>query len=135
MEKTERIICNILGVDKYEINMEVSLYNLICDELESSLHESLFYGLIKLFIHTETGKCSQLIFTTHETGLLNLELFRRDQIWFTELRPEDRSTDLYSLAEIKNVRKEENFEKGYISGKYGAVPMLNPDFANIVSHL
>ena len=74
-----------------------------------------------------------MIFTTHETGLLNLDLFRRDQIWFTEMRKEDRSTDLYSLAEIKNVRKEDNFEKGYVSGKYGAIPMLNLNFADIVS--
>ncbi len=108
---------------------------LICDELESGLHESLVYGLVKLFMNTKVGKFAQLIFTTHETGLLNLDLFRRDQIWFTELKKEERSTDLYSLAEIKNVRKEENFGKGYISGKYGAIPMLNPDFANIVSQM
>ena len=76
-----------------------------------------------------------MIFTTHETGLLNLDLFRRDQIWFTELTKDERSTDLYSLAEIKNVRKEENFGKGYIAGKYGAIPMLNLDFANIVSQM
>jgi len=74
-----------------------------------------------------------MIFTAHETGLLNLDLFRRDQIWFTEMRQKDRSTNLYSLAEIKNVRKEENFEKGYVSGKYGAIPMLNLNFADIVS--
>lgn len=108
---------------------------LICDELESSLHESLVFGLVKLFINTDIGKFSQLVFTTHETGLLNLELFRRDQIWFTELRKTDRSTDLYSLAEIKNVRKEENYGKGYIAGKYGAIPMLNLDFAKVVSLL
>lgn len=108
---------------------------LICDELESSLHESLVYGLVKLFINTEAEKFAQLIFTTHETGLLNLDLFRRDQIWFTELQNNERSTDLYSLAEIKNVRKEENFGKGYIAGKYGAIPMLNLDFANIVSQM
>lgn len=108
---------------------------LICDELESSLHESLVFGLVKLFINTDAKKYAQLIFTTHETGLLNLDLFRRDQIWFTELRQDERSTDLYSLAEIKNVRKEENFGKGYIAGKYGAIPMLNLDFANIVSRM
>ena len=72
-----------------------------------------------------------MIFTTHEPGLLNLDLFRRDQIWFTELKKDDRSTDLYSLAEIKNVRKEESFRKGYIAGKYGAIPMLNLNFADI----
>lgn len=108
---------------------------LICDELESSLHESLVYGLVKLFIEEDAGKFAQMVFTTHETGLLSLDLFRRDQIWFTELKKEERATDLYSLAEIKNIRKEENFGKGYIAGKYGAIPMLNLNFANIVSQL
>ena len=87
---------------------------LICDEIESGLHESLFYELIKLFIQIQSKQKAQLIFSTHETGLLNLDLLRREQIWFTELRAADRSTDLYSLAEIKNVRKDENFEE-YIS--------------------
>lgn len=108
---------------------------LVCDELESSLHEALVFGLVKQFIKTDSKKFAQLIFTTHETGLLNLDLFRRDQIWFTELKTNERSTDLYSLAEIKNVRKEENYGKGYIAGKYGAIPMLNLDFANVVSHM
>lgn len=108
---------------------------LICDEIESSLHESLVYGLVKLFMSVKTEKFAQMIFTTYETGLLNLDVFRRDQIWFTELKAEDRSTDLYSLAEIRNVRKEDNFGRGYISGKYGAIPMLNLDFANIVSEM
>jgi hypothetical protein len=108
---------------------------LLCDELESSLHESLVYGLVKLFVNVKTEKFAQLIFTTHETGLLNLDLFRRDQIWFAEMKSSDRSTDLFSLAEIKNVRKEDNFGKGYITGKYGAIPMLNLDFANVVSNM
>lgn len=108
---------------------------LICDEIESSLHKSLVYGLVKLFMSVKTEKFAQMIFTTYETGLLNLDVFRRDQIWFTELKAEDRSTDLYSLAEIRNVRKEDNFGRGYISGKYGAIPMLNLDFANIVSEM
>lgn len=49
-------------------------------------------------------------------------------MWFTQL-DEERATDLYSLLEIKNVRKTENLEKGYISGKYGAIPMLNKSFS------
>ncbi len=108
---------------------------LICDEIESSLHESLVFELIKLFVNVKTKEFAQMIFTTHETGLLNLDLFRRDQIWFTEMKGADRSTDLFSLAEIKNVRKIDNFGKGYIAGKYGAIPMLNLDFANIVSNM
>lgn len=108
---------------------------LICDEIESGLHESLVFGLVKLFAEVNNNKFSQMIFTTHETGLLNLDVFRRDQIWFTELREDDRSTDLYSLVEIKNVRKEDNFNRAYISGKYGAIPMLNLNFADIVSKM
>ena len=65
-----------------------------------------------------------MIFTTHDTSLLDSDLFRRDQIWFTQLK-KGRVTDLYSLAEIKNVRKTENLAKGYIQGKYGAIPLLN----------
>lgn len=106
---------------------------LVCDELESNLHESLLFGLVKQFVNTRGSKPAQLIFTTHETGLLNLDLFRRDQIWFTENKTADRSTDLFSLTEIRNVRKVENFGKGYIAGKYGAIPMLNLNFANVIS--
>lgn len=110
---------------------------LVCDEIESCLHESLVFGLVKLFMEVNNNKYAQMIFTTHETGLLNLDIFRRDQIWFTELKEEDRSTDLYSLVEIKNVRKEDNFKRGYISGKYGAIPMLNlmKDINNLSSQV
>ena len=128
IRKLFAIICPIIDI---MMNGKV----LICDELESGLHESLVFGLVKLFMDYKTQKFAQMIFTTHETGLLSLDLFRRDQIWFTELKNEDRSTDLYSLSEIKNVRKEDNFGKGYIAGKYGAIPMLNLDFADIVSKM
>ena len=107
---------------------------LICDEFERGLHEILAYEIIKMFRNADKDQTAQLFFSTHDTGLLNKDLFRRDQIWFTQLR-EDRSTDLYSLTEIKNVRKTENLEKGYISGKYGAIPILNLDFVNAISEM
>ncbi len=100
---------------------------LVCDELESSLHESVISQIVQLFQHYQKDKFAQLIFSTHDTSLLNSDLFRRDQVWFTQLNKE-RATDLYSLVEIKNVRKSENLEKGYVSGKYGAIPMLNKTF-------
>ncbi len=100
---------------------------LICDELEASLHESVIFQIVQLFQYYQKDKFAQLIFSTHDTSLLDTDLFRRDQVWFTQLNAE-RATDLYSLAEIKNVRKFENLEKGYISGKYGAIPMLNKKF-------
>lgn len=103
---------------------------LVCDELEANLHESIVYELVRAFSDSELNESAQLLFTTHETGLLDFDLFRRDQIWFTEMRMEDRSTDLYSLAEVKNVRRDESFKRGYISGRYGALPMLNSNFAD-----
>lgn len=106
---------------------------LICDELEASLHESILHGLVNLFRQLKSEKFAQLIFTTHDTSILDLDLFRRDQVWFTEISQDSRATELYSLAEIKNVRKGENVGKGYIMGKYGAIPMLNVNLAQIIS--
>lgn len=106
---------------------------LVCDELEASLHESILHGLVTLFRQIKSEKFAQLIFTTHDTSILDLDLFRRDQVWFTEISQDSRATELYSLAEIKNVRKGENVSKGYIMGKYGAIPMLNANLAQIIS--
>lgn len=100
---------------------------LICDELENSLHESVIFQVVQMFQTYAKEPFAQLIFTTHDTSLLDTDLFRRDQVWFTQLN-EERATDLYSLVEIRNVRKTENLEKGYVSGKYGAIPMLNKQF-------
>lgn len=100
---------------------------LICDELEASLHEAVIYKIVQLFQNYKKDIFAQLIFSTHDTSLLNRELFRRDQVWFTQLN-KDQATDLYSLVEIKDVRKSENLAKGYVSGKYGAIPMLNHAF-------
>ena len=118
-----QIICPILDI---LANEKV----LVCDEIETGLHEIIAYQLIELFYVTTPDKFAQLIFTTHDTGLLDKDLFERDQIWFTQLTAE-RATDLYSLVELRNVRNNENFSKGYISGKYGAIPVLNNDFSNL----
>jgi len=97
---------------------------LIADELDVRLHPQLTTWLISMFHDKNINKKgAQLIFATHDSGLLDQKLFRRDQIWFTEKNPEG-ATDLYSLWEIKNIRKDENFRKGYISGRYGAIPFL-----------
>jgi len=97
---------------------------LIIDELDASLHPMLTKYLIKLFHNKEINKKNaQLIFVTHDTNLLNPSIFRRDQIWLTQ-KNRYGATELYSLAQFKNVRKDEDFEKKYIQGKYGAVPYL-----------
>ena len=96
----------------------------ICDEIETSLHPNIVTEIIKLFLNQSTPRFSQIIFTTHDENLLDLDLLRRDQIWFTELDKQN-VTDLYSLSELKNIRKDENVAKGYLLGKYGAVPIKN----------
>lgn len=94
------------------------------DELESSLHPSLVEFLIKLFNNKNINKAnSQLIFTTHATNLLDLDLFRRDQIWFTEKNEKTGVSDLYPLDSF-SVRKDENIQKGYTNGRYGAIPFI-----------
>jgi AAA15 family ATPase/GTPase len=99
---------------------------LIIDELDASLHPILTQHLIQLFHDKKINeKNAQLIFATHDTNLLKPELFRRDQIWLTE-KDKYGATTIYSLAQFKNVRKQEDFEKQYIQGKYGAIPYLSP---------
>lgn len=104
---------------------------LVCDELESNFHEAIVKKIVEWFAGAQKST-SQLIFTTHDTSILNLDTFRRDQIWFTEMKERERETDLYSLAEIRGVRKEDNVAKGYVSGRYGAIPMLNVNFAEVL---
>ena len=96
----------------------------ICDEIETSLHPNIVTEIIKMFLNQSGTYFSQIIFTTHDENLLDLDLLRRDQIWFTEM-DEQKSTNLYSLSELKNVRKDENVAKGYLLGKYGAIPLKN----------
>lgn len=97
---------------------------LVCDELESSLHEAVTASIASLFTGDDSNRCAQLIFTTHDSGVLAHDLLRRDQVWLTELKSADRSTDLYCLSEIKNVRRDDNLARGYSTGRYGALPKI-----------
>lgn len=98
---------------------------LVIDELDTSLHPLLVRELVRLFHRPEvnTGG-AQLIFTTHDTALLDAAgLFRRDQVWFVEKDAEQAST-LVALAEF-SPRKNEALERGYLQGRYGGVPFLH----------
>lgn len=97
---------------------------LAVDELDGSLHSLLVRRLISLFQNSETNPSNaQLVFTTHDTSLLDHSLFRRDQIWFTE-KDGDQATTLYPLTDF-GARKKEAWEHGYLSGRYGAVPFFS----------
>ena len=107
------------------INLLDSIENdkvFIFDGFEASLHPLIITKLLDIFM--EHSKAAQLIFTTHDINLLDLSILRRDQIWFTEAK-KNGFTSLYSLAEIKSVRKDENVIKNYLLGKYGGIPEVN----------
>lgn len=102
---------------------------IVIDELDSKLHPLLVKKIITLFNSSETNpKGAQLLFTTHDTFLLSANLFRRDQVWFTQ-KDNFGATEAYSLAEYK-VRRTSPFEKDYLQGKYGATPIIG-DMENI----
>jgi AAA15 family ATPase/GTPase len=97
---------------------------LIVDELDSSLHPLLVRRLVRMFHQPELNpKGAQLLFSTHDTSLLDRTLFRRDQIWFTE-KDHDQATRLYPLSDF-GPRESEAWEKGYLIGRYGAVPFFD----------
>ena len=98
---------------------------LVIDELDTSLHTLLVRELVRLFHRPDVNTCgAQLIFTTHDTSLLDApNLFRRDQVWFVE-KDRDQASALVSLSEF-SPRKNEALERGYLMGRYGAVPFLD----------
>lgn len=99
---------------------------LVIDELDTSLHTLLVRELVRLFHRPETNTGgAQLVFTTHDTSLLDAPaLFRRDQVWFVE-KDKDQASALVALSEF-SPRKNEALERGYLMGRYGGVPFLNP---------
>lgn len=97
---------------------------LIVDELDSSLHPLLVRRLVNMFHNPELNSHgAQLLFSTHDTSLLDRTVFRRDQIWFTE-KDRDQATRLYPLSDF-GPRETEAWEKGYLIGRYGAVPFFD----------
>jgi uncharacterized protein len=96
---------------------------LVVDELDTSLHPLLVRHLVSLFHNPKTNPLNaQLLISTHDTTLLDPDNYRRDQVWFTE-KDDHGTTRLYSLAEFKP-RKNEAFERGYLKGRYGALPFI-----------
>jgi hypothetical protein len=102
---------------------------LIVDELDAKLHPLLTRNIVLLFMDPEKNRHgAQLIFATHDTNLLDLEIIRRDQIWFAE-KDKIESTDIYSLVEFKyengsKVRNDRDIKRDYIRGRYGAIPFI-----------
>lgn len=100
---------------------------IIVDEFDRSLHPKITKEFMKIF-HEIEGSKSQFIVTTHESTLLDLELLRRDEIWFVD-KSEDGYSKLFSLNKFKE-RYDKKVEKAYLLGRYGAVPVFK-SFDNV----
>lgn len=111
----------------------LSTGGLVCiDEFNASLHPLLAMRLVQMFNSPKSNlKGAQLIFNTHDTNLLHRAIMRRDQIWFTE-KDEEGATHLYPLSDFKT-RVHQNFEKGYLEGRYGGIPFVDQDLMSLVS--
>lgn len=102
---------------------------LLIDEIESNLHTRIVEFIIKLFYASDSA---QLIFSTHNTKLLDLDKIRKDQIYFVNKKA-DASTDLYSLFDYKDFRDTMDVEKAYLQGRFDAVPFIDDSLENLKS--
>ena len=97
---------------------------LFVDELERELHPMLVNFIVAKFQSKRSNPNSaQIIFTTHNTELMNLEFMRKDQIYFADKRKSDGASELYSVTDF-NTKTADNIRKGYLVGKYGATPNI-----------
>jgi hypothetical protein len=97
---------------------------IVVDEFDTSLHPLLTRFILKILHSPQlSSKGAQMWITTHDTSLLDPYLLRRDQIWFVE-KDKQQCTELYALLEF-SPRKNEAIERGYLQGRYGAIPFLS----------
>ncbi|HEX8831238.1 MAG TPA: AAA family ATPase [Longimicrobium sp.] len=119
-----RTLFGLLGILGWSLNVGGTL---VVDELDQSLHSHLARQIVARFLSPVANPhAAQLLFNTHDTNLLGDDLLRRDQVWFTE-KALDGATRLFPLTDFR-ARKYENLERGYLHGRYGAVPSLSYDF-------
>ena len=96
----------------------------IVDELDENLHPMMLAKLVEMFNNPNINIAgAQLIFTTHNTSILRSNILKRDEIWFVE-KNEEGCSEVYPLTEFKAIREGFNYEKGYLEGRFGAIPYL-----------
>lgn len=104
-----------------DLRLNESVY--LVDEIDRSMHPMLSQKLLEYYFnHLSNERDTQLIFSTHESNLLNLDLIRADEVWFVE-KGHEGASHLTSLAEYK---PREDIRKGYLQGRYGAIPFFAP---------
>lgn len=94
----------------------------VVDEIERSIHPILIKSIISKISASSSAK-GQLIFTTHESCLLDQNIFRPDEIWFAQ-KDSEQATQLYPLSDF-NIHHTANIENGYLNGRYGGIPFLS----------
>lgn len=99
---------------------------ILIDEIDRSLHSNLTKKFLELFYEIVEGGDCQLMATTHDSNLLDLELLRQDEIWFVE-RQDDHSSKVFSLNKFKE-RFDKKIDKDYLLGRYGAIPIFDEKF-------
>lgn len=108
----------------YELLLGENERVFVVDEFDRSLHPQLSRMIVELHLdENKSTQPSQLIVTTHQTNILDLNLLRKDEIWFVEKNPETGATDLYSLYDFQP-RYDKDIKKDYLYGRYGAIPFL-----------
>jgi len=116
---TRRILDLIPSIIDIKTNDKVY----IIDELDRSLHPIISNAFINIFLNEKHNRNSQIIVTTHESSLLNQDLIRKDEVWFIEKDKKSKESILYSLEEFKP-RFDNNIRKGYLLGRFGAIPFV-----------
>ena len=104
----------------YAVMLNDGVY--VVDEIERSIHPILIKSIISKISESTSAK-GQLIFTTHESGLLDQNIFRPDEIWFAQ-KDSEKATQLYPLSDF-NIHHTANIENGYLNGRYGGIPFLS----------
>lgn len=122
-EGTRKLFFLMLAIIEIIKNNKV----LLIDEIEDSLHPAIVEYIIQLF---NSGQQAQLIFTTHNTNLLDLDKFRKDQIWFVN-KNDKAYSELYSLYDYSDFRDTMNLEKAYLQGRFDSIPIVDNSELNI----
>lgn len=119
---TNRLIDFIPGLN--DLKQPNSRYVYVIDELDRSLHPKLTRFIVGDYLNFCTPESrSQLIFTTHDTELMDQSLLRRDELWMTDLT-ENGWTNMYACSDFKDIRKDKFLKKHYLRGLLGGVPVV-----------
>ena len=117
-----------LGIIGYVVSSLINGTTVVIDELDLSFHTDICHWILGLFLDSEENKKgAQLIFNTHDVGLLDQDILRRDQIWFTSKDWNTYEASLTRLSDYKGVRKDLDIRKAYLNGSFGSKPFIAPE--------